>query len=170
MFRKILSMDLIRKKINDKGYSSLSQKEKATLEDEQWDTPLFNSVQEVLTAQTEGAVRTHTRIDLRNPDYGKETRKGNSRKKIIRTTVGRVLFNTIWPNELGYFNDRALKGDLGDLILATYEEKGKEETVEVVDKLKDLGFRAATKAGISIGIVDMIIPKAKGDVVAEKVV
>ena len=100
-------------------------------------------------------------------EEGDIEQRGNARKKIIRTTVGRVLFNTIWPSELGYFNDRALKGDLGDLILATYEEKGKEKTVEVVDKLKDLGFRAATKAGISIGIIDMIIPKAKGEVVAE---
>ena len=128
--------------------------------------PLLNDVEEVLTAQTEGALKTHDWIDLRNPDKGKETRFGNSRKNIIRTTVGRVLFNTIWPADLGYFNDRALKGDLGDLILATYEEKGKEETVEVVDRLKELGFRSATKAGISIGIVDMIIPKAKDEVVA----
>ncbi|MBG28476.1 MAG: DNA-directed RNA polymerase subunit beta' [Opitutae bacterium] len=127
--------------------------------------PLLNDVEEVLTAQAEGALKTHDWIDLRNPDKGTETRFGNSRKNIIRTTVGRVLFNTIWPAELGYFNDRALKGDLGDLILATYEEKGKEETVEVVDRLKELGFRSATKAGISIGIVDMIIPKAKDEVV-----
>ncbi|MFP6901009.1 MAG: DNA-directed RNA polymerase subunit beta' [Opitutales bacterium] len=160
-------LDRIRKKINDKGYGTLNKKEMETLEDGKWNTPLFNSVEEVLTAQTEGVVKTHTRIDLRNPDYDKETRNGNARKKIIRTTVGRVLFNTVWPSELGYFNDRVVKSDLGDLILATYEEKGKDVTVEVVDKLKDLGFQAATKAGISIGIVDMIIPKAKGAVVAK---
>ncbi len=129
--------------------------------------PLLNCVEEVLTAQTEGALNTHDWIDLRNPDHGKETRNGNARKKIIRTTVGRVLFNAIWPDELGFFNDRVLKGTLGDLILATYEEKGKEMTIEVVDRLKDLGFRAATKAGISIGIVDMIIPQAKDGIVSK---
>jgi len=128
--------------------------------------PLLNTVEEVLTAQMEGSLHTHDWIDLRNPDQDRETRFGNARKKIIRTTVGRVLFNTIWPSDLGFFNDRALKGNLGDLILATYEEKGKETTIEVVDRLKDLGFKAATKAGISIGIVDMIIPKAKDQVVA----
>ncbi|MFP6855215.1 MAG: DNA-directed RNA polymerase subunit beta', partial [Opitutales bacterium] len=129
--------------------------------------PLLNSVEEVLTANTEGALKTHDWIDLRNPDRNTETRFGNARKPIIRTTVGRVLFNTIWPKELGFFNDRAVKSILGDLILATYEETGKETTIEVVDRLKDLGFRAATKAGISIGIVDMIIPKAKGKVVTK---
>jgi DNA-directed RNA polymerase subunit beta' len=54
-----------------------------------------------------------------------------------------------------------LKGDLGNLILETYNLKGKDETIESLDRLKEMGFDMATRAGISIGIFDMIIPPEK---------
>ena len=83
-----------------------------------------------------------------------------SLKSVITTTVGRALFNTIWPEELGFFNEPALKGDLGNLILETYNHKEKDETIESLDRLGN-GFDMATRAGISIGIFDMIIPPEK---------
>jgi len=60
-----------------------------------------------------------------------------------------------------FFNKPALKGDLGDLILETYRLTGKDSTIIALDKLKEMGFDMATKAGISIGIFDMIIPDEK---------
>ena len=60
-----------------------------------------------------------------------------------------------------FFNEPALKGDLGNLILETYNFKGKEETIASLDRLKEMGFDMATRAGISIGIFDMIIPPEK---------
>ena len=60
-----------------------------------------------------------------------------------------------------FFNEPALKGDLGNLILETYNLTGKVETIESLDRLKEMGFDMATKAGISIGIFDMIIPPEK---------
>ena len=54
-----------------------------------------------------------------------------------------------------------VKAKLGDLILNTYRLTGKEKTMETLDRLKELGFQSATKAGISIGIVDMIVPDGK---------
>jgi DNA-directed RNA polymerase subunit beta' len=122
---------------------------------------LIGSLEEALGALQEGALRLHDWIDLKNPDKGAETQFGISKRTVIRTTVGRVLFNTIWPDELGFFNEPALKGDLGNLILETFKLKGKEETIESLDRLKELGFDMATKAGISIGIFDMIIPPSK---------
>ena len=122
---------------------------------------LIGSLEEALGALQEGALRLHDWIDLKNPDKGQETQFGISKRTVIRTTVGRVLFNTIWPDELGFFNQPALKGDLGNLILETFRLKGKEETIESLDRLKELGFDMATKAGISIGIFDMIIPPEK---------
>jgi len=86
---------------------------------------------------------------------------GYPKKSCVCTTVGRVLFNTIWPDELGFFNQPALKGDLGNLILETFRLRGKEETIDSLDRLKEMGFDMATKAGISIGIFDMIIPPEK---------
>ena len=123
--------------------------------------PLIGSLEEALGALQEGALRLHDWIDLKNPDKGSETPFGISKRTVVRTTVGRVLFNTIWPDELGFFNLPALKGDLGNLILETFKLKGKEETIESLDRLKELGFDMATKAGISIGIFDMIIPPEK---------
>jgi DNA-directed RNA polymerase subunit beta' len=65
--------------------------------------PLIDSVDEALTAMHEGALKLHDWIDLSNPDKGRDTIFGISGRSIIRTTVGRVLFNTIWPKELGFF-------------------------------------------------------------------
>ena len=123
--------------------------------------PLIASLEEALSAMQEGVLNLHDWIDLANPDKGKDTQFGLAKKSVIRTTVGRVLFNTIWPSELGFFNAPALKGDLGNLILETFRLLGKSETIEALDRLKEMGFDMATKAGISIGIFDMIIPPEK---------
>src|SRR6185369_9151670 len=100
-------------------------------------------------------------IRIANPDFGKQTVYGDSEKKIIVTTVGRVRFSEIWPEGLGFFNRSCGKSQLGDLIWRCYKVAGHEKTVTMLDKLKELGFREATKAGVSIGIDDMIIPKEK---------
>jgi DNA-directed RNA polymerase subunit beta' len=118
-------------------------------------------LEEALGALQEGVLSLHDWINLKNPDKGRESLFGISKRTFIPTTVGRVLFNTIWPDDLGFFNKPALKGDLGNLILETFKLKGKEETIESLDRLKELGFDMATKAGISIGIFDMIIPSSK---------
>ena len=81
--------------------------------------------------------------------------------KVIETTAGRVIFNQIWPKDIGFFNQAAGKKQLSDIIWRCYQVAGQEGTVETLDKLKELGFREATKAGVSIGISDMIIPKEK---------
>ena len=123
--------------------------------------PLIGSLEEALSALQEGVLNLHNWIRLKNPDKGNDTLFGISKRSVIRTTVGRALFNTIWPEELGFFNEPALKGDLGNLIFETYNLKGKDETIESLDRLKEMGFDMATKAGISIGIFDMIIPPEK---------
>src|ERR1700675_4625280 len=109
----------------------------------------------------EGSIRTHDRIRIKNPDYGQQTTYGNAEAKIIETTAGRVIFNQIWPKQLGFFNKPAGKKQLSDIIWRCYQIAGPAETVTTLDKLKELGFAEATKAGISIGISDMIIPKEK---------
>jgi len=122
---------------------------------------LFGSKTEVQFAYDDGAVKTHDRIRLANPDYGKKTEFGDANKKVIETTVGRVTFSEIWPAELGFYNKSAGKSQLGDLIWRCYKIGGHEKTVAMLDKLKELGFREATKSGCSIGIDDMIIPEEK---------
>ncbi len=123
--------------------------------------PLFDNAIEVEFAMADGAVKTHDRIRLKNPDFGKETIYGDSETRVIETTAGRVIFNEIWPEGLGFFNKAAGKKQLSDIIWRCYQVAGQQDTVETLDRLKELGFAEATKAGISIGISDMIIPKEK---------
>jgi len=128
--------------------------------------PMLVDENELDTAVADGALDVHDWIHFINPDYGKPgTTYGNPEKKVIRTTVGRVIFNTIWPDELGFVNFAVPKGKLGDIILETYKAVGKPRTVETLDKLKEVGFKIATKAGVSIGIDDMIIPQSKPEIV-----
>ena len=122
---------------------------------------LFADATEVEFAMAEGSIRTHDRIRIKNPDYSQQTTYGNAETKIIETTAGRVIFNQIWPKQLGFFNKAAGKKQLSDIIWRCYQIAGPAETVATLDKLKELGFAEATKAGISIGISDMIIPKEK---------
>ena len=122
---------------------------------------LFGSKDEVVFTLADGDVKTHTRVRLANPDFGKETHYGDSTKRVIETTVGRVIFSELWPAKLG-FPDRVMnKGALGDIIWNCYKICGHDDTVRVLDLLKELGFAEATRAGVSIGIDDMIIPKEK---------
>ncbi len=122
---------------------------------------LFGAKAEVIFAFDDGGVTTHERIRMANPDFGKHTHFGNSEQKIIVTTVGRVIFSEIWPPEMGFPNKPVKKSELGDLIWRCYKICGHDKTVIMLDKLKELGFREATKAGVSIGIDDMIIPDEK---------
>ena len=122
---------------------------------------LFGDKAEVIFAHTDGALRIHDRIRMKNPDYGHKTTYGNSELKTIETTVGRVIFSEIWPRELGFANFPVGKSKLGDLIFNCYKVCGHEQTVVTLDRLKEIGFSEATRAGVSIGIDDMIIPEAK---------
>ena len=123
--------------------------------------PLFADPSEVELAIAEEAIGTHSRIRFRNPDYGVNTIYGSKEIKVLETTAGRVIFNQIWPAELGFYNKVCGKKQLSDIIWRCYKAVGQQRTVETLDRLKEMGFRSATKAGISIGITDMIIPREK---------
>jgi DNA-directed RNA polymerase subunit beta' len=122
--------------------------------------PLFADPSEVELAISEGAIGTHSRIRFKNPNFGVNTIFGSKEAKILETTAGRVVFNEIWPVELGFYNKVCGKKQLSDIIWRCYKAVGQQRTVETLDRLK-MGFRSATKAGISIGITDMIIPREK---------
>jgi DNA-directed RNA polymerase subunit beta' len=86
-------------------------------------------------------------------------------RKTIETTVGRVIFNTHIPEEIPYINGLLKKKGLQDLVNYCFINYGNAKTVEMLDSLKDLGFLYATKAGISIGVDDMVIPARKQEIV-----
>jgi DNA-directed RNA polymerase subunit beta' len=81
--------------------------------------------------------------------------------KIIETTVGRVLFNAILPEDMRFVNKTLDRSAIRDIVTTTFERHGNEMTAEVVDRIKSLGFAAATNAGVSISIDDVTIPEDK---------
>lgn len=129
--------------------------------------PIMGSVEEVLMAEAQGAVTKHDWIYIENPDYDRETLYGNRKDRLLKTTVGRVIFNQIFPKDLGFVNVSVGKGKLGDLIMGTYKVAGQKEAVAMLDRLKNLGFYTAMKAGLSIGVNDMIVPPEKDEVIAD---
>ncbi len=120
----------------------------------------FFSVGELISAWDNGVVDLHAKVKVR---IGGET---------VTTTVGRVLVNEIVPEELGYVNDILDKKTLAGLIGAAYKKLGNRKTVPFLERLKDLGFRFATRAGITISIDDIVVPGEKPQLigVAQKAV
>ena len=86
-------------------------------------------------------------------------------RAVIRTTVGRVVFNHALPDEIPFVNGLLKKKGLQQLVEYSYLRRGLELTVRMLDRLKELGFLYATKSGMSIGINDLVIPEEKGRLV-----
>ncbi len=92
------------------------------------------------------------------------------KNQFVNTTVGRVIFNDHLPSEMPFINGLLRRKGLGALVNYCYLRFGLEVTVRLLDEIKALGFLYATRAGISIGIDDLVVPKSKPELVnnAEK--
>ena len=115
----------------------------------------FSSTNEALSAYWAGEVDIHAKVKIRVDG------------KIYDTTVGRALFSSLLPKEIGYVNELISKGRLERIVRTSYHKAGNYETVEFLDKLKDIGFEYATRSGVSISISDIIIPKEKPELIYE---
>jgi DNA-directed RNA polymerase subunit beta' len=134
---------------------------------------VFASLDEVLLALDAKEVTTQTPIKLRitgdlidltqehdNQDVMNAAVQENV-KRVINTTVGRVIFNDSIPVGLPFINGTLKKKGLTSIVSYCHIRLGHEMTVKMLDDLKTLGFLYATKAGISIGIDDLVTPDAK---------
>ena len=121
--------------------------------DDKGEGKIFGSIQEGLMAYENKAVGLHAIVDLRN--------KGQWIKK---TTVGRIIFNSILPNDVEYVNDIVGKKLLTKIVNNAYLVSGNYQTVLFLDRLKDLGFGMATVSGASIAISDVLIPDEKNQI------
>jgi DNA-directed RNA polymerase subunit beta' len=83
----------------------------------------------------------------------------------VLTTAGRVLFNEVVPEALGFINETMDKRRLENLVGDCYSRLGPEVTSDLLDALKDLGFRYATQAGFTVGIDDVRIPPEKDEII-----
>ncbi|HUD23946.1 MAG TPA: DNA-directed RNA polymerase subunit beta' [Acidobacteriaceae bacterium] len=88
-------------------------------------------------------------------------------KQFISTTVGRAILNDALPEGMPYVNGLLKKKGIGQLVNYCYLNLGLETTVKTLDRIKDLGFRYATKSGLSVGLDDMVIPDSKYTLVSE---
>ncbi|HEX7177011.1 MAG TPA: DNA-directed RNA polymerase subunit beta', partial [Pyrinomonadaceae bacterium] len=140
---------------------------------------IFSSTDEVLLALDAHEVETQTPIKLRvrgelidltqehdTQDVMRAAVQENV-SRVITTTVGRVIFNDQIPKGLAYFNGTLKKKGLQSLVNFCHLRLGHETTVKMLDDLKSLGFLYATKAGISIGIDDLVTPDAKKELVSK---
>ncbi len=133
----------------------------------------FGSVEEVIMALEAGEVELLTPIRLRytgevidltnayDDQDVPHTEPVQLNRQFLHTTVGRVIFNDHLPSDMPFINGLLKKKGIQALVQYCYLRYGLEKTVVALDKLKELGFLYATKAGVSIGISDMVIPSVK---------
>ncbi|MBI5924952.1 MAG: DNA-directed RNA polymerase subunit beta', partial [Aquabacterium sp.] len=126
---------------------------------------IFSDIPELQRALDNGVVEITARINIRLTEYSKNKDTGEfvPETKLVETTVGRALLSEILPKGLPFANiNKALKKkEISRLINTSFRKCGLKETVVLADKLLQNGFRLATRAGISIGIDDMLVPKEK---------
>ncbi len=130
----------------------------------------FSSPLEVMTAFANGKVRTHSKIKVRLP--GEKTifnrdSEYTATDEIVQTTVGRILFNDILHEGMKYYNVEMSKKTLSRVITDCHKRLGRKYTLELLDDLKEIGFKSATRAGLSFAKGDMRMPSKKGEIIAD---
>src|SRR5438876_5413726 len=137
-------------------------------EDEPGQGMMLSDMAEVHQALAAGAVTLHSKIISRVPQTDEA---GNSYMKRFETTAGRMLLGETLPKShkvpFETVNRVLTKKEIGDVIDIVYRHTGQKETVLFADAIMQLGFRHAFAAGISFGKDDMVIPKAKENLVEE---
>jgi len=150
-------------------YLTLGQNEKK--KDEQ--IPTFASVAEAELALDRGHP-LHDPVRIRLPEKAlpasmlpKDWNPEDGRAPVVRTTIGRILFNAVFPADFEYRNDSVLKADIAKLVDEVVHRYDRARVEQVLDDLKNLGFHYATRAGVTIGIEDVTTPPSKAAILDE---
>ncbi len=85
----------------------------------------------------------------------------------IDTSAGRVIFNDALPDGIPFINEDVGKGKLGEIVSKSHKQLGSMQTSKLLDRIKDLTFKYATKSGITISVSDVEVPEAKEDILAQ---
>ncbi len=125
----------------------------------------FYSPEEVIIAYNEQAADLHALIKVKIVDP-KGTGNLND-IQTVATTVGRVMFNQVVPNEYGYINELLTKKSLRDIIGSLLKKVGTKKTADFLDDIKNLGYAMAYEGGLSFNLGDVIIPKAKEELISK---
>jgi len=133
------------------------------------DGRVFSDINDVEMAYQLGQVEIHSSIRLSVKTWydDKNHRLQEPVRRLVDTTVGRAIFNRILPEQMMFMNQVLDKGGVKDLIAEVYEICGSEETTEVADKIKDIGFEYAMRSGSTIAVADISIPEEKATILAD---
>ncbi len=116
----------------------------------------YGSNEEVIKAYENSIIELQTKIKYRL-DTG----------EWIETSAGRVIFNDILPDNIPFVNVPIDKGELGDIIGKSHKKLGSMRTSKLLDRIKDLTFKYATKSGITISVSDVEVPGTKKDILIQ---
>ncbi|OGT45785.1 MAG: DNA-directed RNA polymerase subunit beta' [Gammaproteobacteria bacterium RIFCSPHIGHO2_12_FULL_41_20] len=132
---------------------------------------VFADTQEVHRAYENGTVELHAKIRVRIKEYvhDESTNALKENIRFVETTVGRALLSELLPPGLSFdvINCTMNKKTISNLINVCYLEVGLKASVIFADQLMYTGFHYATRSGLSIGVDDLVIPKAKADIISQ---
>ncbi|MDW8543818.1 DNA-directed RNA polymerase subunit beta' [Staphylococcus sp. KG4-1] len=165
---------------------------------------IYNDTNEVLKAYANGYVHLHTRIGVHASSFNNPTFTEEQNKKILLTSVGKVIFNEIIPDSFAYINEPTQtnlenktperyfiapteigegglkayfeeqelikpfnKNFLGNVIAEVFNRFSITDTSMMLDRMKDLGFKFSSKAGITVGVSDIVVLPDKQDILDE---
>lgn len=133
------------------------------------DGRIFATIDEADLAYSLGQVDVHANVRFQAETWYDENnnRLLQPEKRIIDTTMGRILFNRILPEKIRFINTVLDKGGVKDLIAHAYEVCGEDETTRVADEVKDIGFHFAMKSGSTLAVADISMPIAKKEILAK---
>ncbi|MGS0745424.1 DNA-directed RNA polymerase subunit beta' [Syntrophomonas erecta subsp. sporosyntropha] len=121
----------------------------------------YTSPEEAQMAYELGVITLHEKIRVLmkipvNIDVEIQTEE-----KIVETSVGRIIFNEVIPDSLGFYNEVIDKKKMGNIVYECYRNEGNAVTAKMLDGIKRLGYKFSTKAGITVGVTDFETPAAK---------
>ena len=116
---------------------------------------VFKDPDEVMLAYDAGAVHLQAKVYVRM--------KNGER---LYTTPGRIIFNSVIPEEVGYINEVVAKKGLGNIVAKCYKKLGASATANMLDGIKAQGFKYSTQAGITVSFSDIIVPDEKAEIMA----
>ncbi len=119
----------------------------------------FSSPEEALLAYHFGYIKLHTPIVIRVRVKGKEVR--------IKTTLGRVIFNEIVPEDLRDYTKTFDKKQINNLVYETFKRHGIDRAADLLDDVKDLGFHYATVSGLTLSLKDLIVPEQRDEILKQ---
>ncbi|MGE5706926.1 MAG: DNA-directed RNA polymerase subunit beta', partial [Bacteroidota bacterium] len=141
----------------------------------------FKDFTDVHAAYSQGLIKLHTKVAVRfqgdrienlTPDYFERftteqreyLQKQVASKQLLLTTPGRIILNENLPESFPFYNKIVDRKELERIIMRAFQTIGSSDAAELADSLKNLGFRYATKSGISIAISDLHVPDQKKDI------